>query len=94
MDHIAVDNTHISRSSPHVVLRRASNSPPWSEDDYDVLADGARVGRLTYAHAAPQGSHWFWTLCYGYREDRAPTQGYAATREQAMAAFSKSWRRE
>jgi len=28
------------------------------------------------------------------REDRTPTHGYEATREAAMAAFAKSWRRE
>jgi hypothetical protein len=27
-------------------------------------------------------------------EDRIPTLGYTATREAAMAAFAKSWRRE
>jgi hypothetical protein len=27
-------------------------------------------------------------------EDRKPMYGYAATREAAMAAFAKSWRRE
>jgi hypothetical protein len=27
-------------------------------------------------------------------EDRTPTHGYEATREQAMAAFARSWRRE
>jgi hypothetical protein len=27
-------------------------------------------------------------------EDRTPTHGYAETREAAMAAFAKSWRRE
>jgi len=26
--------------------------------------------------------------------DRTPTHGYATTREEAMAAFAKSWRRE
>jgi hypothetical protein len=34
------------------------------------------------------------TLGYGYHEDRTPTHGYEATREAAMAAFAKSWRRE
>ncbi len=33
-----------------------------------------------------------WTLAYGY-EDRTPTHGYEATREAAMAAFAKTWRR-
>jgi hypothetical protein len=28
------------------------------------------------------------------REDRTPTHGYEATREAAMAAFAKNWRRE
>jgi hypothetical protein len=34
-----------------------------------------------------------WTLAF-HHEDRMPTHGYAATREAAMAAFAKSWRRE
>jgi hypothetical protein len=33
-------------------------------------------------------------VAYGYHEDRTPTHGYEATRESAMAAFAKSWRRE
>jgi hypothetical protein len=28
-----------------------------------------------------------WTLAFAYHEDGAPTHGYAATREAAMAAF-------
>jgi hypothetical protein len=35
-----------------------------------------------------------WKLAFGHQEDRAPTHGYAATREAAMAAFAKSWRRK
>jgi hypothetical protein len=35
-----------------------------------------------------------WTLVFGHHEDRASTRGYAETREAAMAAFAKSWRRE
>jgi hypothetical protein len=34
-----------------------------------------------------------WTLIFDYHEDRSPTHGYAATRQAAMAAFGKSWRR-
>jgi hypothetical protein len=37
---------------------------------------------------------WLWTLAYDHHEDRTPTHGYEATREAAMAAFAKSWRRE
>jgi hypothetical protein len=46
------------------------------------------------AIASPVGSPWFWTLAFGYHRDRKPTHGYAATRETAMAAFAKSWRRK
>ena len=33
-------------------------------------------------------------VAYGHHGDRKPTHGYEATREAAMAAFAKSWRRE
>ena len=80
-----------------LILRRATASRPsgeWSEDDYDVLENGAVVGRIFKVHAAPVGTPWMWTLAFGHHEDRTPTHGYAATREDAMAAFAKSWRRE
>jgi hypothetical protein len=78
-------------------LKHAAASRPsgeWNEDNYDVLADGAAVGRIFKANAAPVGSPWMWTLVFGHHEDRSPTHGYAETREAAMAAFAKSWRRE
>jgi hypothetical protein len=74
-----------------LVLKRVMAS---RVDDYDVLADGIVVGRLTKAAAAPEGKPWMWTLAYGQHEDRTPTHGYEATRAAAMAAFAKSWRRE
>jgi hypothetical protein len=55
-----------------------------------VLADGVVVGRIFKGNAAPVGSPWMWTLAFGHHKDRTPTHGYAATREQAMAAFAKS----
>jgi hypothetical protein len=55
-------------------LHRASVSRPsgeWSDDDYDVLADGIVVGRIMKtAAAAPLGTPW---LCQ--HEDRTPTHG-------------------
>jgi hypothetical protein len=80
-----------------LLLKSASgsrSSGEWNDDDFDVLADGVVVGRILKAHAAPAGSPWMWTLTFGYHEDRTPTHGYAETREAAMAAFAKSWRRE
>jgi hypothetical protein len=35
-----------------------------------------------------------WTLLLEHHKDRTTTHGYAATREAAMAAFAKSWRKE
>jgi hypothetical protein len=69
-------------------------SGQWNEEDYDVLANGEVVGRVFKVNAAPVGSPWMWTLAFGYHRDRAANHGYAATREAAMAAFAKSWRRE
>jgi hypothetical protein len=80
----------------YLVVKRASasrTSGEWREDDFDVLADGVVVGRIMKAEAAPVGT-WMWTLAFGHHEDRTPTHGYAATREAAMGAFAKSWRRE
>jgi hypothetical protein len=78
-----------------LILKRASASRRFSsEDDYDVLADGVVVGRIMRAIGAPVETPWCWTLAYGYHHDRRPTHGYEATREAAMAAFAKSWRRE
>jgi hypothetical protein len=75
----------------YLVLKRASASRlsgEWSDDDYDVLAEGIVVGRIMKAAAAPvEGA-------MALDEDRSPIYGYAATREAAMTAFAKSWRHE
>jgi hypothetical protein len=81
----------------YLILKRASasrTSGQWKEDDFDVLADGVVVGRIMKAAASPVDAPWLCTLAFGHHEDRTPTHGYAETREAAMAAFAKSWRRE
>jgi hypothetical protein len=81
----------------YLVLKRASASRPsgeWNEDDYDVVAGGDVVGRIFKANAAPVGTPWMWSRALGHHDGRSPTHGYAETREAAMAAFAKSWRRE
>jgi hypothetical protein len=80
-----------------LILKRASAGRPsgeWNDDDFDVLADCAVVGRIIKAAAAPVGTPWLLTLAFWHHEDRTPTHGYEATREAAMAAFRKSWQRE
>ena len=82
----------------YLILKRASasrTSGEWKEDDFDVvLADGVVVGRIMKAAASPVDAPWLWTLAFGHHEDRTPSHGYAETREAAMAALAKSWRRE
>jgi hypothetical protein len=46
------------------------------------------------AAAVPVGMSWMWTLAFGQHEDCTPPHDYEATREAAMAAFAKTWRRE
>ena len=51
----------------YLTLKRASASRPsgeWSDDDYDVLADGKVVGRIMKTEAAPVGMPWMWTLLF------------------------------
>jgi hypothetical protein len=43
--------------------------------------------------AVPASSPWMWTLAIDHHGRRWTTHGYEATREAAMAAFAKSWRR-
>jgi len=49
----------------YLILKRAStsrSSGEWNDDDFDVLADGAVVGRIMKAAAAPVGAPWLWTI--------------------------------
>jgi len=92
-----VESEPIREPISDLILKRASASRlsgEWNDDDYDVIADGAVVGRILKVHAAPVGSPWMWTLAFGHHEDRTPTHGYVATREAARTAFAKSWRPE
>ena len=90
----------LSAAQKHCPVQRYRSPIPilttreWNEDDFNVLEDSVVVGRIFKANAAPASSPWMWTLAFGHHEDRSPTHGYAATRENAMAAFAKSWRRE
>jgi glucose/arabinose dehydrogenase len=45
-------------------------SGEWSDDDYDVLADGVVVGRIMKAMAAPEGDARLWNA--GPRPPRGP----------------------
>jgi hypothetical protein len=82
---------------PNLILVHVSKSRPsnkLAQDDYDVWDGSARVvGRIFRATAALPGQSWFWTITE--RALQRPTEsGYAATREEAMAAFRQAWERQ
>jgi hypothetical protein len=55
-----------------LILKHASASRisgEWNDDDYDVLADGAVVGRIMRANAAPVDAPWLWTVTTRGRYD-------------------------
>jgi hypothetical protein len=64
-----------------------------NQDDYSVLENGEIVGRIFLAPLAPEDHPWMWAIGHN-RQVRRATHGYGATREAAMAAFAKSWRRQ
>src|SRR5262245_56632181 len=63
----------------------------WNQEDYEILKDSAVVGRIFLMPIGLKGRPWMWVI--RDRKGRTPTHGYEATREAAMAAFAKSWRR-
>jgi hypothetical protein len=73
-----------------LILKRAPVGD--NPDDYSVLENGTVVGRIFKVPVAPSGRPWMWAS--GPHGDlRRAAHGYEPTREAAMAAFAKSWRR-
>jgi len=65
-----------------LILKRASvsrSSGQWSDDDYDVIADGVMVGRIFKAAASPVGTPWMWRK----RAARRRTEGARYTSSNA-----------
>jgi hypothetical protein len=55
---------------------------------------GPRVDSVPSDQALPTRVDVVIALVFGHHEDRIPTHGHSPTREEAVAAFAKSWRRE
>jgi hypothetical protein len=77
-----------------LILKRAKFSRPsgqWSDNDFDVLADGKVVGRILEdgSRFGPPEPRWGWSL----PATPGVTNGAAATRVEAMAKFRAAWRR-
>jgi hypothetical protein len=75
---------------PSLILKRAPIG--WNQDDFDVVENDKIVGRIFFLDAVgPHGRLWMWAS--GHNGDIKRAHGYEATRQAAMAAFAKSWRR-
>ena len=73
-----------------LILKRAVASLAFGEW-HGVLANDVVVGRILTSLGAPKDAPWFWSLAHAHVSNRRPTSGNAATRDEAMAAFAKSW---
>ena len=75
-----------------LILKRAPVGD--NPQDYSVLENGVVVGRIFYLDAvAPEGRPWMWASGHSADTIHRAAHGYEPTREEAMAAFAKSWRR-
>jgi hypothetical protein len=75
-----------------LILKRAPIGD--NQDDYDLLENGVVVGRIFKVPVAPPDCPWMWASGHSAATVTCAAHGYEATREAAMAAFAKSWRRE
>ena len=74
-----------------ISANKSRGSAHWSPDDYDVRDNlGKVVGRIMRHPQAHKDRPWLWTIT----ARKKPEKGYAATREDAMAAFKHAWLRE
>ena len=64
-----------------------------NQENYEVLEDSVVVGRIFLMPIGLKGGPWMWAI-RERKERTLPGHGYEPTREAAMAAFAKSWRRE
>ena len=60
-------------------------------NEYEVIADGQVVGRISLFSSSPARTPWMWSIDFAFHEGREYKQGFAASREAAMQAFAKCW---
>jgi hypothetical protein len=81
--------------APETRIKSTSRpSGEWSDDDFDVLCNGAVVGRIMRAASdALEGTQWMWTLTSG--TTRTARRRMATLRRASSdGGVPKSWRGE
>ena len=69
--------------------------PTGSPTQYEVIADAQIIGRITLSSSLRNHSEpWVWSIDLAFSDGHDPVHGFAATREAAMQAFTRSWFRE
>lgn len=86
---ITDETTGADMDKDYLTLKRVPTGA--NVEDYDVLCGREVIGRIFLSQAAREGKKWMWAS--NDHEGRAPACGDEPTREAAMAAFAKSWRR-
>jgi hypothetical protein len=79
-----------------LILKRGKfsrSSGQWSDEDYDVYADGKAIGRILEegSRFGPPELRWRWSITSIVPVTPGVTNGTAATREEAMAKFREAW---
>jgi hypothetical protein len=75
-----------------MLILKPTNLPSKPTDDYEVFDEDRKViGRIVWTHVASRATPWLWTLFRGHGPQSPADKGYAATREDAMAAFKAAW---
>ena len=78
-----------------MLLRLKPDPTDKTPNHFVVLSDGVQVGRIfdrVPGAAAPRNANWCWTINGRYRRDCGlGVGGDAATREDAIAAFRKTY---
>ena len=64
---------------------------PSGANEYEVSDGDWIVGHIVLLSPAMARTLWMWSLDHAFHKGRAPTHGFAATREAALQAFARSW---
>ena len=75
-----------------MLFLKPTNLPSNPTDDFEVFDESRKVvGRIMLTRAASRDTPWFWSLFRGHGPQSQADKGYAATREEGMAAFKAAW---